>query len=700
MVLGTTLALTLAPLAPSWAQQAERRMFGGASPFTLDELPPGQLRRGLQQLPPQVRARALERLNRFGFPAADVARMRVDASGGVFYVDPPAEGEVPPEPESALPSGMGAAEVFALHSKPGASSTVFIDVDGHVISGTGWNSGDKPDTLYARPFDLDGDESAFDDRELDKIAEIWHRIAEDFAAFDIDVTTEEPPAFGPRTMHLLVTPNTDATGVPMPASDAGGVAYVNVFGSLNLGYYSPAFAYSNNVSNSGAFIAEVGSHEIGHNLGLSHDGTSSSSYFSGVGSGATSWGPIMGSSYNDNVSQWSRGEYPDANNTQDDIAIIGSQTGLREDDHADAFSAATPLVVGTDGSIAATTPETDPFGVYTANKGIIGTRTDVDMFGVDVGAGPTTLRVTPSWAAWPRAIGGNGRGTNLDVEATLYDAAGNVIARSDPLDETDAAIETTLAAGAYYLGIRGVGNAQSPYSDYGSQGQYFVTGAVTPGGSEPPPAADTTPPTPDPMRFAVAPSSLDESRIAMRAEAATDDSGGVVEYYFASPTGPDSGWIAATSYTATDLAPGTAYSWQVKARDAAGNETAPSAAAGASTDAPPPAPEPPAAVTTLSVTDNADGSATLRWEDAANESAYAIVRESWQEKRRRWVARSELVSLPADSTAYTDASGTGRYRYLVRVTNAVGGVEGAWVEVVVTDGDGGSCKGGPKKCGG
>ena len=125
-----------------------------------------------------------------------------------------------------------------------------------------------------------------------------------------------------------------------------------------------------------------------------------------------------------------------------------------------------------------------------------------------------------------------------------------------------------------------------------------------------------------------------------------------------------------------------------KARDAAGNETALSAPAGASTEEEPPAPEPPTAVTALSASDNADGSATLRWDDAANESAYVIVRESWRRKGRRWVGRSELASLAADSTAYTDASGTGRYRYLVRSTNDVGSVEGAWAEVVVT-GEGG-----------
>lgn len=680
-------------LGSAAAQDVDRQRFGGGSPFTLEDLPPGQLKRDLRALPPRARARAIERLNAFEFPAADVARMRVDTGGGIFYVDPPANVEPVPEPEGAAPSGIGAAEAFALHSKPGASSVVFLDVDGHALSGTAWNSG-TADPLYARPFDSDGDETAFSAVELDQIAEIWHRVAEDFAAFDVDVTTEDPGTFGPRTAHVLITPNADANGVPMPASGAGGVAYVNVFGSSSFGYYSPAFVYSNNLSAFPPFIAEAASHEAGHNLGLSHDGTSTSAYFPGHGSGAISWGPIMGTGYNDNVSQWSRGEYADANNPQDDIAIIAGRTGTRGDDHADGFSAATALELEADGTIGSTTPQTDPFGTRPANKGTIEVRGDVDLFAFTAGTGPATLTVTPSWAAWYRAS--NGRGTNLDVEATLYDALGNVVARADPADETDATVSAELAAGDYYLGVRGVGNALSPYTDYGSQGQYFVTGSVTPGADEPP---DTTAPAPDPMAFAFLPVALDETRVRMGAAVATDDSGGPVQYLFSSATGGDSGWIDSTEWTATGLAPGSTHAWRVRARDASGNEAAPSEPASATTDPGPTAPEPPAPVTGLAATDNADGTATLAWTDTADETGHTVVRESWHEKRRRWRARTEVASLGPDVTAHTDASGAGLHRYLVRASNAVGAADSAWVEVVVTDASGG-CKGGPRKCGG
>jgi hypothetical protein len=97
---------------------------------------------------------------------------------------------------------------------------------------------------------------------------------------------------------------------------------------------------------------------------------------------------------------------------------------------------------------------------------------------------------------------------------------------------------------------------------------------------------DTTPPTPNPMTFASPPAALGQSSITMTATTATDPGG--VEYFFECTAGggPDSGWQSATVFTPTGLAPGTTYSYTVKARDAALNETAPSAPASATTDAP------------------------------------------------------------------------------------------------------------------
>ena len=97
-------------------------------------------------------------------------------------------------------------------------------------------------------------------------------------------------------------------------------------GTYDYAYYSPALVYYENLANGQPrYVAEAASHEAGHNLSLSHDATGSSSYYSGHGSGAVSWGPLMGTGYNRNVSQWSRGEHSDASNTQDDTGIPRSK---------------------------------------------------------------------------------------------------------------------------------------------------------------------------------------------------------------------------------------------------------------------------------------------------------------------------------------------------------------------------------------
>ncbi|NOX54097.1 MAG: hypothetical protein GXP27_06585, partial [Planctomycetes bacterium] len=221
----------------------------------------------------------------------------------------------------------------------------------------------------------------------------------------------------------------------------------------------PAFVF--NVSEKG--VAEAASHEVGHALGLLHDGTSSQEYYGGHGSGATSWAPIMGVGYSRNLVQWSRGEYPDADNTEDDLDIIVTQNGFtyRSDDHGDSTGAATYL-----GHL---TPDTD-----IAGDGIIERNTDVDYFQFSVEAGTVQLSIEPFY-----------RSPNLDIEATLYDSSGNVLATSNPTDALDATLSQYLTSGVYYVSVDGVGRAATAgdpgYSDYGSLGYYSISGALVPG---------------------------------------------------------------------------------------------------------------------------------------------------------------------------------------------------------------------------
>ena len=69
-------------------------------------------------------------------------------------------------------------------------------------------------------------------------------------------------------------------------------------------------------------------------------------------------------------------------------------------------------------------------------------------------------------------------------------------------------VSPTVNTGRYYISVDGVGNnTNSDYSDYNSMGMYFIDGTVVV------PPADTTPPTPGTMTWAVTPNALSSSSI-------------------------------------------------------------------------------------------------------------------------------------------------------------------------------------------
>jgi len=99
------------------------------------------------------------------------------------------------------------------------------------------------------------------------------------------------------------------------------------------------------------------------------------------------------------------------------------------------------------------------------------------------------------------------------------------------------------------------------------------------------PAPDITPPSPNPLTWALAPHAIGESSIFMIASTATDASGSV-QYYFDCQTvgGHDSGWQTSPMYEDRDLSPDTTYQYRVLAQDSFGNQTDDSGWASATTD--------------------------------------------------------------------------------------------------------------------
>lgn len=666
IICGLTTSAVLCSLPLTVAAQEQGRSYGLGHPFQLQELPKSPLKDKLNTLSSKKREKAKAWLDSIQFHDRDLPFMRVDDEGGIYIADP-----IEPNAtvSGAARSSMLAADlpagvdVFKLHSNPGAANVVYLDFDGHVITGTAWNNSTSP-SFTARPYDLDANPSSFSETEKANIAEVWRRVAEDYAPFNIDVTTELPASFGAKTGRLLITANVDANGLDMPAKTSGGVAYVNVWGSTNYPYYSPALVYYNQVGGPDN-IAEAASHELGHNLGLSHDGTSTSSYYTGHGTGFTSWAPIMGAGYYKHMTQWSKGEYPSANQTQDDLALINAKLTTRFDDHSNTRMGATPLTVDTNGHIFSATPATNPLDLSRVNKGVIETSADIDVFSFSSGAGTVVLQATPL-----RELTAE-RGGNLDISLNLYDATGNLLSSSNPADETDAGITLSLPAGTYYLSVEGVGSAN--YSDYGSLGQYFIEGVL------PLVEPDITAPNPDPMTWALAPEANSRSSIQMTATTATDDSG-QVEYYFACTSGGvgcvDSGWVSSAHFTLTGLAADTAYSFTVKARDPAGNMTASTAAATATTLA---NQAPVANADTATVANNSRVLVNVLANDTDPDADLLSVTTVTQ-------ATHGLVSFTATGVTYQPASGfVGTDSFTYTLSDGLGGSASATVTVNVTE---------------
>lgn len=91
--------------------------------------------------------------------------------------------------QTAVTPQLPPTQTFTLHSRPGANKIIYLDFVGHTVTRTPWNSGG---TFTVAPYDTDGNPSTFSNSEHADIQDIWRRVAEDFAPFDVDVTTEAP----------------------------------------------------------------------------------------------------------------------------------------------------------------------------------------------------------------------------------------------------------------------------------------------------------------------------------------------------------------------------------------------------------------------------------------------------------------------------------------------------------------------------
>jgi uncharacterized protein YdeI (BOF family) len=358
--------------------------------------------------------------------------------------------------------------VPAYSSLPEAPKKIYLDFDGEEVRNSSWNyrtyhnGYNTGEVIDAPPYSTDGNLGSFSSSERTRIREIWARVAEDFRPFYVDVTTIEPPeelfTAGNQAIRVLISTNVDATTGEQWYPVAGGVAYLR---SWTYRTDTPVWVFENHLGNGNEkYVAEAASHEVGHAYNLRHDGNGGSAYYRGHGSGEAGWAPLMGVGYYRRLSQWSQGEYTGANQDEDDLAKIASYVPYRDDDHGDAPATATELEADASGAVSA--------------GGIITTRVDVDAFAFSTRSGEVSFTVEPFELADGKA--------NLDVGLTLFDGLGSEVASASPIDDLDATLTVELAAGSYTLLVDGVGRPATEghegYSDYGSLGQYELSGSI------------------------------------------------------------------------------------------------------------------------------------------------------------------------------------------------------------------------------
>lgn len=176
---------------------------------------------------------------------------------------------------------------------------------------------------------------------------------------------------------------------------------------------------------------------------------------------------LQGSSYNRGVTTFDKGEFTGASNTQDDFAVIKTFLQPLPQQHGNSFATAAPLTA----TVAAGVATGSAMGAVVDAAG--------DWFTFTALAGTATL------SAVTLSPSGTANRANLNIQLTVYDAAGAVVATLNPVGNLNVpATQVALAtAGTYYVSVTGAGEGDvksTGYSAYASLGQYELSVVYAP----------------------------------------------------------------------------------------------------------------------------------------------------------------------------------------------------------------------------
>lgn len=314
---------------------------------------------------------------------------------------------------------------------PTLANVILLDFNGQYVANTMWNTNGA---FTCAPANLTAEEAGL----------ILQRVTTDYTPFNITVTTDEAvynAANPSKRMRVVITESWEWYG------QVGGVSYLN---SFTWGSNTPCFVFSSLLGYSVKKIAEACSHEAGHTLGLRHqslydaNGTKLNEYNWGQGSGEIGWAPIMGASYNENLSLWHNGPNSlSATTMQDDVATIAAVVGFVNDEYVNSTASATAL----SGS----------------KTGLINSSNDIDFFSVNISSTKTLSLI-------PANVGPNNDGGNLDLVLKIYNSQGTLLSTiNDPMI-LNAGV--SLSAGSYYVSASTADNQFT--TRYGMLSKYTI----------------------------------------------------------------------------------------------------------------------------------------------------------------------------------------------------------------------------------